>query len=281
MNTTHRFRRFRQFSPPFLSIPLLLGAFVFSPCWADSTVRNALLQAADHEASGQYVRERFLSLMKKPFQANAGKKVLILGDSHAQDFVNMVFESGHWQGYQISTRDIPTRCQPVLGANAATFLAVQDQAFCAEADSLEKAQAQIAEADIVILAANWKAWAAQELPTTISHLKLTPQQKLFVIGRKSFGKVAVRNYLRMTEEELRNVRNKPDAEQEKINGIMKTGLDGNVFIDLQQQVCESPSSCQIFTDNLQLVSFDGGHLTKDGARYIGGILFRQTPLGQL
>lgn len=269
---------------PRAMLPIILLAAAFassSQSLADSSVRSALMQAADRETSSQYVRKRFLELLKKPFQPDGGKKVLILGDSHAQDFTNMVFEGGHWQdGYQIRTRDIPTRCQPALGENATKFIARQDQEFCEKADSLEEAKPQIAEADIIVLVANWKEWSARELPTTISHLNLTPQQKLFVVGRKSFGKISVNNYLRMTEEELRALRNKPDSDQEKINGILKSSLDANAFVDVQPLVCEAPASCLVFTDDLKLISYDGGHLTQDGARYIGDLLFQRTSLGR-
>ncbi|MCK5666930.1 MAG: hypothetical protein KAI17_25765, partial [Thiotrichaceae bacterium] len=175
--------------------------------------RTALLKAADIKESGKYVRTRFLQMMKKPFDAEGMKKALIIGDSHAQDFLNGVLENDYLQDYQISTRYIPVRCQISLNGDKAKFIKAKDKKFCAKSDSLQQAKNQIAEADLIILAANWKEWAAKQLPQSINALGLTPEQNLFVIGRKSFGKVSIRNYLHLSGEQLVQLRNKTDDQQ--------------------------------------------------------------------
>ena len=258
----------------------LLSLTVIQSSYAES-FQAELLKVADKKVSGEYVRQQFLTLMKKTFEPNNKKKLLIIGDSHAQDFVNTIFENGYLKDYQIATRDIPTRCQPILGENETSYIDKKDQAFCAKADSLKKAKEQIEQADVVILVANWKKWSAKELPKTIKNLQLKPEQKLVVIGRKSFGKVSIRKYLRKSAKELRNLRNNVDDDQQKINGLLKASLSDKVFVDLQQLVCGSDSSCRVFTSDLKLISFDGGHLTKEGAAYVGRILFKHPPLADL
>lgn len=247
---------------------------------ADS-LKMELLKAADKKASGDYVRKRFSKLMKKPFDSKTKKKALIIGDSHAQDFVNVIFENNYLKNYQIATRKTPTQCQPVLGENTSKYIDKKDQAMCAKADSLEKAKEQISQADLIILVANWKEWSAKELPKTIQNLELKPEQKLLVLGRKSFGKVSVRSYLRMPESKLRNLRNDVDIDQQKINDLLKSLLSKEVFVDVQQLVCGSTSDCRVFTSDLKLISFDGGHLTKHGASYVGSILFKDSQLADL
>ncbi len=222
-------------------------------------------------------------MMNKPFEASVKKKALLIGDSHAQDFLNSVLENGILVNYQISTRYIPAQCQIYLGdaAKAARYIAPKDKTLCKKSDSLAKAKQQIAEADVVILAAFWREWAAKALPQTIKNLNLSAQQKLFVIGRKSFGKVAIRKYLRMPEDKLRNLRNKVDGKQTAINHLMQTTLDSDVFVNVQKLVCGDSESCPVFTNDMKLISFDGGHLTKDGARYMGKLLFQGSPLNVL
>jgi len=264
---------------PAILIGLLMLALASSA--AANVNRTELLKAADVKESGKYVRTRFLQMMQKPFDAEGKKKALIIGDSHAQDFLNGVLENSYLLDYQISTRYIPVRCQISLNADKAKFIKAKDKNFCAKADSLQQAKNQIAEADLVILVADWKEWAAKQLPKSINALGLTPEQKLFVIGRKSFGKVSIRDYLRLPDEQLLQLRNRTDDQQLKIDKIMSISLSNSVFINHHKLVCGVSEDCPVFTSDLKLISFDGGHLTRDGASYIGKVLFENSALGNL
>ncbi len=270
--------RSKQVLSMILTIALLIS---FTSTASANTLRDQLLKAADPKISGEYVRNRFLKLMKKPFNQTAKKKALIIGDSHAQDFLNSVLENNYLSDYQISTRYIPTRCQVFLGEKGAQLIDSKDKIFCAKSDSLLQAKKQIADADLIILAANWKEWSAKELPQTIERLSLRSEQKLFVIGRKSFGKVSIRKYLRLSKEKLLTLRNKADAKQNKISNIMSKTINKAILVEQQQLVCGSSATCPVFTKDLELISFDGGHLTKAGARYIGKVLFQGSELGSL
>jgi len=81
-----------------------------------SDTRADILRASNKEKMGHYVRSRFFERMKKPFTDNdKRKKMLIIGDSHAQDFYNAMLENNMDQRYQISTRRIPAICGLYLG----------------------------------------------------------------------------------------------------------------------------------------------------------------------
>jgi hypothetical protein len=55
---------------------------------------------------------------------------------------------------------------------------------------------------------------------------------------------------------------------------MKEGLRNYHFIDVLGLLCgEGASTCPIFTEDGKLISPDGGHLTKHGARYVGRKVF--------
>jgi len=53
----------------------------------------------------------------------------------------------------------------------------------------------------------------------------------------------------------------------EINQILKNTLAEDVFVDQHEMVCRKTETCQLFTDKMELISFDGGHLTKEGALY--------------
>lgn len=263
-----------------LVIVFIIGAT--APVQA-ADAQTDIMQAADTEKSGIYVRQGFVRQMEKPFNpGDARKKMLIMGDSHAQDFYNAMVENNLDQRYQIRTRRIPAICGLYLGAEDISGLIEKKHLpICRKADTLEAALPQIRQADVVILAANWKLWSAQRLSTTVQNLAIQPPQKLFVVGRKDFGKLNLRQYLRMSNEELRQLRNPVYGAQREINQIMRQTLPAGVFVDVQALVCRSETDCPLFTPQTRLISFDGGHLTQPGARHVGSVLLQSSPLNQL
>jgi hypothetical protein len=261
--------------------------FASSIAFANSAVKDSLIAAADTKTSGEYAFSQCRALQGKPFAADGKqKKALIIGDSYACDFLNAITENAYLQGYQISLRYIPYDCQTVMGERSAGFIDTKDRAFCAKperADSLERAKEQMQEADLVIFASRWKPEIAQELPQTIRQLGLKPQQKVVVVGNKFFGKITVRQYLRMPANELKALQNEVDsAEAQAINAKLAKQLGKEVvFVDPHVLLCGDDTSCPVFTDDLNLISYDGRHLTKDGARYVGKVLFQRSGLGQM
>lgn len=249
-----------------------------------SEVREKLLDAADTEKGGDYVRSRFLKIVKQPFANNdTRKKLLLIGDSHAQDFYNAVLEQGALQNYQIRTRYVPTRCQMYLGnEDVSGFVSKKDRKLCDSSDTLAAIKREVLpQADVVILAAKWSEWSAKRLPESLKNLQLQAEQQLVVIGRKSFGGVKVRKYLRLSADKLRNYRNPVDTHQQPINKLMRNTLPDTQFVDMQKVLCDNDKTCPLFTEQLELISFDGGHLTKAGAVFAGKRLFERSLLKDL
>lgn len=265
---------------------LVLGTFATSGTLITaqaSEARQDILQAANKAKNGEYVEQRFYKQINKPFvAADKRKKMLIIGDSHAKDFYNAVSENNLDQHYQVSTRRIPAICGVYLGEeNISRFIEKKHIPLCQKADTLKAAMAQIRQADVVILAANWKLWSAERLATTIQNLQIKLPQKLIVVGRKNFGKINLRQYLRLSENELRQLRNPVYGAQQKINQTIRQNVPAKMFVDIQALICKSENDCPLFTPKPRLISFDGGHLTQAGARYVGSVLLKNSPLNQL
>jgi peptidoglycan/LPS O-acetylase OafA/YrhL len=68
------------------------------------------LAAFDSFEAGRYVERFFDELELKPFDASGRRKIVVVGDSFAQDLVNAVNEGGLTTQIQISTHWIPTQC---------------------------------------------------------------------------------------------------------------------------------------------------------------------------
>ena len=61
---------------------------------------------------------------------------------------------------------------------------------------------------------------------------------------------------------------------------MRKSLLDEGFIDLYGLLCDPEYRCPQFTPNGQLLSVDGGHLTRDGALLLGNLMFSRTPLAR-
>ena len=254
---------------------------------ADSpSVRKSLIKSANNKANEKYTFAHCNPLRKKPFDLNnRKKKLLIIGDSQACDFINSMVENGYLRNYQVQLRYIPYQCQPILKQHTAQFIAHKDRPLCmnsARTDNLEQAKDQIQAANIVIFSARWKLKTALLLPHTLRHLKFKPHQRVVVLGSKFFGKISVRRYLRMSDRKLRSLSNAVDDEIKAVNDVLRTQLGKPIlFVDQYNLICGSNETCPIFTGNLDLISYDGWHLTKAGARFVGGRLFRESVLGRM
>ncbi|CAA6824610.1 MAG: Unknown protein [uncultured Thiotrichaceae bacterium] len=267
-----------------LSIILLFSGNVFA---AQTAVHRDLIKAADKQSSNSYAFKKCRNLQSKPFNpASKKKKAIIVGDSQGCDFLNGVLENGYLSNYQIAFRFIPYPCQLVPGENRSKYIRPQDHQLCSprneRTDNLEEAKKQIEQADLVIMAALWKPEVSQKLPKVIRYLNLKQRQKLIVVGNKFFGKMSIHDYIHMPRQEIKTLRNEVGTTSLHINATLKTKVKKQaVFVDPHQLVCGDNTTCPVFTDRLQLISYDGRHLTKAGARYIGKILFQQSPLKKI
>ena len=234
------------------------------------------------KANGRYVSSRFKELHDDFPAGSTRKKALIVGDSFAEDFVNIAFESGSLRNYDIRTFRIPSRCQIYAGQEPAdNFIDLKDQSLCQNADNLDKASGLISRADVVIFVSSWKKWSAERLPETIQSLNLRANQKLIVVGRKSFGAINLRKIMDVPAPERISLRSPIAKDHIEINQIMRTVLPPEVFVDTYGILCEESKECPLFTPEGKLISYDGSHLTKDGAAFVGKILFKAPALAAI
>ena len=252
--------------------------------YAKTAVQQSLIKASNIKLSNSYAFDRCRAL-SKPFDENSPKrKAIIVGDSQGCDFLNEILENNYLSNYQIRVRFIPYPCQTVLGGHRARYIHPKNRRLCADkrTDNLHKARKQIQHADLVIFAALWKQEVSRQMPQIINYLRLKKKQRLVVVGNKFFGKITINKYMHMPYTKLKRLRNDVGLVSQKVNKILKNRVGNKaLFVDPQELVCQDATTCPVFTDNLHLISYDGRHLTKDGARYIGRILFQKTTLKNL
>jgi hypothetical protein len=232
------------------------------------------------ETRAKYVVERFQEIEKKKevFGTEDKSRVLILGDSYAQDLVNMIHENDLLSGAEVRVCYMSVRCQIYRGAeDVMLFIDKKNEKLCVDAIShfYEGLPDSIAQTDMLIFAANWKKWAAERFLETLRNLEIPPQTRVVVLGRKNFGGIQRRRYLGLSREDRIALRNEVSANYMFVNAEMKQNLaaSGVEFIDLHAIVCgEASSTCLVFTPEGELISYDGSHLTQAGAAYLGRLL---------
>lgn len=233
----------------------------------------------DRSAAGDYVRKRFDAAQLRPFEDNGLPKLLVIGDSFGQDFVNVLHEGGLAAGLDISTHFISRRCGNLLvDDDLSAFVARSDKALCERAGGMDRAELPplLREANIVLLASDWRPWQLEHVAATVANLRTMTDAEIFVLGRKDFGPVHLRSYLRQTSAD-RIAARKPTSEyQIRVNRLLSASL-GDAFIDLHALICGSENACPLFTEEGELISYDGTHLTRAGAIWLSGLAREHLP----
>ena len=242
----------------------------------------SLAKLVDRNVQGRYVEERFKKL-DADFRTSGNKtKILIIGDSQAQDLVNAIFEASVLLDAEIRTVSIPYRCQIYVGRrDVSIHIEPGYQSQCADTRASNTLQRRVPKADIVILAASWRDWATDLLPETLQNLALSSSQRLFVVGPKGIGEAKIRVLLALpASERVRErlpVAPKVIAMETKLANLVPSGT----YVSMHSAVCGTGLECNLFTPEGELISYDGTHLTKAGAAYAGRNLFSASPLAEL
>ena len=232
--------------------------------------------------AGKYTEKRFSDLDLRDFDTSNKKKVILIGDSYAEDLVNAVYESGLSDSIQLSTRYISSRCGNLfLESDFKSYIDKADLAKCNNNGWFDdkKLRELMLEADEIWLASSWSYWQAELLPQSIQNLRNAFGKKVLLFGTKSFGSFKINNLLAKPAAERYEIKNSIDEGIIKTNALMKATLSKDVFVDVSYLLCEDVYVCPLFTKDGKLISYDGGHLTMYGAKYYGERL-SQHPLLQ-
>ncbi len=236
----------------------------------------------------QYVVRDFdkLAARKKTFSNKTSKlnrRIILIGDSFAQDFYNMIIEGKHLNNSEFYAYFVYSRCQIYLGnEDRRKFIEAKHKQTCTNANDIKYVLPIIRQANIIFLASNWYLWSAQRLPNTLKLLNLTQQQQIFVIGPKHLGKVNPMLYVNKSLKFRLKQYQYPKSEVIQVNQLLEKTIDKSIFVNMQKMICTGfNQTCPLFTPDGKLISHDGAHLTKYGARYVGNILFKNKPLNKL
>ncbi|MCW3848193.1 acyltransferase [Sphingomonas sp. LB-2] len=190
-------------------------------------------------------------------EAGGKVRLLVIGDSFAADFINMANETGRVGGYVIKLAPI---------------------AVCARLKPGLVEQAH--RADFIVLAYRFKPKDVRCIVQRVTRLQGETSAKIIIIGRKSFG-YNNNAVMQLPESQRWTWRVAPQPEALEANEAARRALPSTLYVDVIGMLADAQGRVPVFTPDRKFISQDREHLTRPGAIYVGGILFRHPALAAL
>lgn len=222
--------------------------------------------------SDVYTVKNFNDHRGKYFDSNSpNMKIILIGDSYAQDLANALYESGTIDEISLSTFYIPANCGVVFSQEVDRL--VDKNQFCGKEGNSFKNNYLIkfmSEADEVWLASSWKKKFLPLIGESLSNIsEINPNIKVF--GSKSFAKPLAKDFSKFSLEkwsQVPEINERQDFIDEKKQLKNIVHERGGFFVDTQSILCGGKDVCAVY-DGVGLLSYDGGHLTSYGAKKLG------------
>jgi peptidoglycan/LPS O-acetylase OafA/YrhL len=233
------------------------------------------------EEEGRYTLKRFNKLIYKPFDdADGRKKVLIIGDSFAQDLVNAIYETEFINNIQISAKQIPSGCGNLFIDYQEFSNNIEENiSFMCKGKGIfedKNLKKLMLSSDEIWLASNWQYWQIEYINRSVLNIQQYSNKHIKVFGPKNFGKVDIKELLSVDYKNRINIKGLIDKDVILINNSMRKMIKEESFVDSLELFCGSnASNCPVFVQPDQLITYDGLHLTKYGAMFFGREMLNQ------
>jgi peptidoglycan/LPS O-acetylase OafA/YrhL len=221
-----------------------------------------------------YNPKLFDSLINESF-SQKDIKVLITGDSYAKDWLNLIMASGKFGHYSFSTKQINSECGNLFLSNQTKIFDYIPNDRLLRCQKLgwyeDKITYGIAEeADEIWLVNSWRDWVIPFLPETIENLQNEFNCTVRVFGIKQFGEFSIKEIFQVKQNEKPEFKIKLENKYIEIDHRMDKVLDyyPYYYSILKESNMGNEGYGYPFTNDGLLISTDGGHLTKAGAREV-------------
>jgi peptidoglycan/LPS O-acetylase OafA/YrhL len=221
---------------------------------------------------------RAFRTVEHSFAHDGRRRVLLIGDSQGADVVNMLAATGQLARVDLRAIEVDMQCQAIISFQAAQYDALNDtdRASCAPARSALQDTASFGEADEAILALQWDRRGIPSIVPSVARLRNWGVKQVYVVGRKSqwsSGPELLRRFRLSTVLETRAAARKNPIAWDA-NARIASLRAPFTYIDLMSRMCPTNNLCHVLTDSGDVILFDTGHFSPDGARYFGTLLLR-------
>jgi peptidoglycan/LPS O-acetylase OafA/YrhL len=190
--------------------------------------------------------ERIYELKKDRFSDDSGEKILVLGNSFARDFANMLIESPLFQNSDIVYRD--------------------DMYFCVNEFLADGTKRQLLrDSDLIFFASGQVDFACMQ--DDLAFLE-SIGVRAFIVGGKHFG-YNLSKFARLPNKLRPASKAKLLDEIVAANEELKSRVPPEVFVDIIGALSDDGRRVPVFDGEGRLLSGDRTHLTQFGAIFVG------------
>lgn len=201
---------------------------------------------------GSYIayNERAFVYRKDAFPENGKPRLLVIGNSTARDFINVMIESGRFSGYEILYRDDASVCDDHIRNPMLQTLVRQSDAVIAVANF---------QYDGKCRSIDWRNVIFAEKP-------------LVVVGPKHFG-YNLNAYMHVNWPQRPRVRASTIPGTVLVGSKYKGMVPSDRYVDLLAMMDRRYGGVPIFDGNGRILSVDRVHLTQAGAEFFARFMF--------
>lgn len=203
-----------------------------------------------------YVQQPF-ALRASTFHQDGRQRVLVVGNSYARDFINMLREAGYFEGREV---------------------------IYWEGDCLHRSngalEGLLSGASLVVFGENWGNQSAyeQDIRESIAcyhELRSKTRARVLLLGTKNFG--WNNDFVRLKQGDVTHIRVSPMPSTVEFNSRVRLAV-GADFVDVLATVTDAGGKVPIFTPRGRFITYDTNHLTRAGAVFLGAQLFARYPI---
>tara|TARA_Y100000996_G_scaffold410674_1_gene393476 strand:+ start:7159 stop:9048 length:1890 start_codon:yes stop_codon:yes gene_type:complete len=203
-------------------------------------------------------------------------KLLVIGDSYAEDLINAIKESKLDESYQLSSFRIPGNCG-VLYIQRELIKDLQPTSCYNRPNFFNEPRLEqiLLDADEIWIESSWHDWQLDFIKESLIELKKV-KTNIVLFGSKEFGIKSANQYKSQYGEDGLS-RLFPISERQRFLSKTLREISSSVdveYIDPMFVICESYQTCKHSFDGKGIISVDGGHLTPYGARHFGDNLYK-------
>ncbi len=243
-------------------------------------IYNQMLVNKDVDNNGEYTWLKIEELDKKGSFVNNKYNVLVIGDSQAGDFINILNKSGVNKNIDIIARVVEARCgafyvdgEDQVKLLKANQLSDYSNGLCRTSIDRLMQDIIIKEADAIIISMLWKDKNIPFIMMSISKLRSENKNaNIYIVGGKSFDKpipvMMYEAYLKSIPVNTYAFKNLPD-DQDLQNEMFSKNEDllKYQYINMTNILC-SDADCLVYDDGGGTLYYDSRHFTRYGAKFM-------------